>query len=195
MNWSIPSYSVGKLTIGMMHVHIVIQCHSYANSKKLSHMLSIKVDTFPILSVLIPVLPSHLFPFPFSPSTLPILFSNILRPLCHKRLIAIKQWFTPSVVTQNYCVINCSSPPHFSPSDFLSLFPFSSLISSLPFLLPLFCRCMFVGYCCLLITQFPTCYELVHKFRAVDRGEELWGKFLRALRMKRFATNLIGMIT
>ena len=28
MNWFIPSYSVGKLTIRMMHVHIVVQCHS-----------------------------------------------------------------------------------------------------------------------------------------------------------------------
>ena len=28
MNWSIPSYSVGKLTIRMMHVPIVVQCHS-----------------------------------------------------------------------------------------------------------------------------------------------------------------------
>ena len=28
MNWSIDSYSVGKFTIRMIHVHIVIQCHS-----------------------------------------------------------------------------------------------------------------------------------------------------------------------
>ena len=28
MNWSIHSYSGGKLTIIMIHVHIIIQCHS-----------------------------------------------------------------------------------------------------------------------------------------------------------------------
>ena len=35
MNWSIPSYSVGKWTIRMMHVHIVIQCHSQGNTHEL----------------------------------------------------------------------------------------------------------------------------------------------------------------
>ena len=32
MNWSIPSYSAGKLTIRMIHVHIFIHCHPLANS-------------------------------------------------------------------------------------------------------------------------------------------------------------------
>ena len=31
MNWSIPSYSDGKLTIRMIHVHIVIQCNLSMN--------------------------------------------------------------------------------------------------------------------------------------------------------------------
>ena len=35
MNWSIPSYSVGKLTIRMIHVHIVLQCYSQSNMQKL----------------------------------------------------------------------------------------------------------------------------------------------------------------
>ena len=35
MNWSIPSYSGGKLTIRMIHVHIVLQCHSQSNMQKL----------------------------------------------------------------------------------------------------------------------------------------------------------------
>ena len=34
MNWSIPSYSAGKLTIRMMHVDIVKQCHSSANMQE-----------------------------------------------------------------------------------------------------------------------------------------------------------------
>ena len=28
VNWFIPSYSVGKLTITMLHVHIVVHCQS-----------------------------------------------------------------------------------------------------------------------------------------------------------------------
>ena len=45
MNSSIRSYSGGKLTIRRMHVHIVMQCHSFIgkHSKKLSDMLSVKV--------------------------------------------------------------------------------------------------------------------------------------------------------
>ena len=35
MNWPIPSYSVCKLTIRMIHLHIVIQCHSLANMQEL----------------------------------------------------------------------------------------------------------------------------------------------------------------
>ena len=35
MNWSIPSYSGGKLIIRMIHVHLVIQCHSLANMQEL----------------------------------------------------------------------------------------------------------------------------------------------------------------
>ena len=35
MNWSIHSYSAGKLTIRMIHVHFVIQCHSWANTQEL----------------------------------------------------------------------------------------------------------------------------------------------------------------
>ena len=38
MNWSIHSYSVGKLTIRMIHVYIVIQCHSQANTQELVRM-------------------------------------------------------------------------------------------------------------------------------------------------------------
>ena len=43
MNWSIHSYSVGKLTIRMIHVHIVIQCHSGKHARvrmKLGHIPS-----------------------------------------------------------------------------------------------------------------------------------------------------------
>ena len=51
MNWPIPSYSGGKLTIRMIHVHIVIQCHSQANTQELvrisvDHMPSMQIDTF-----------------------------------------------------------------------------------------------------------------------------------------------------
>ena len=35
MNWSIPSYSAGKLTIRIVDVYIVIQCHSQSNMQKL----------------------------------------------------------------------------------------------------------------------------------------------------------------
>ena len=35
MNWPIPSYSAGKLTIRMIHVHIVTQCHSQGNMQEL----------------------------------------------------------------------------------------------------------------------------------------------------------------
>ena len=35
MNWSIQPYSGGKLTIRMIHVHIVIHCHSQSNMQKL----------------------------------------------------------------------------------------------------------------------------------------------------------------
>ena len=44
MNWSIQSYSGGKLTIRMIHVHIVIKCHSLANTQEL---VSISVDHMP----------------------------------------------------------------------------------------------------------------------------------------------------
>ena len=44
MNWSIHSYSGGKLTIRMRHVHIVIQCHSQANTQEL---VRISVDHMP----------------------------------------------------------------------------------------------------------------------------------------------------
>ena len=35
MNWSIHSYSGGKLTIRVIHVHIVLQYHSQSNMQKL----------------------------------------------------------------------------------------------------------------------------------------------------------------
>ena len=51
MNWPIPSYSGGKLTIKMIRVHIVIQCHSDNHariSKKLGPIPSMLVDTFSV---------------------------------------------------------------------------------------------------------------------------------------------------
>ena len=40
MNWPISSYSGGKLTIRMIRVHIVIQCHSLANMQEIEITLS-----------------------------------------------------------------------------------------------------------------------------------------------------------
>ena len=40
MNWSIHSYSVGKLTIRMIHVHTVIQCHSVKHARISIHSYS-----------------------------------------------------------------------------------------------------------------------------------------------------------
>ena len=65
MNWSILSYSAGKLTIRMIDVHIV------------------KLHSVNILSMYICNPPSFLL---LSPITLSVLFSYILQPQCHKRL-------------------------------------------------------------------------------------------------------------
>ena len=68
MNWCILSYSVGKLTIRMIDVHIV-KLHSV---------------NIPSMYIVGKYWPSFLFLL--SAITLSVLFSYLLRPHCHKRL-------------------------------------------------------------------------------------------------------------
>ena len=60
---------------------------------------------------------------------------------------ATKQWFTPNIVPHNQCVINSSSPSHFSLPHFLSLFSFPSFhfFSSFP-PSPLVLICIYDGF-------------------------------------------------
>ena len=69
MNWSILSYSAGKLTIRMIDVHIV-------------KLHSVNIPSMYVVGRYCP--PSFLFLL--SPITLSVLFSYILQPQCHKRL-------------------------------------------------------------------------------------------------------------
>ena len=38
-NWSISFYSGGKLTIRMIQVHIVVQCHSYISKVNVENLI------------------------------------------------------------------------------------------------------------------------------------------------------------
>ena len=77
MNWSIHSYSEGKLTIRMIHVHShtmsLIGKHARV-CMKLGHMPSMWVDTFFVFLFLYPFShPSRLFPSQLSPTSVSIL--------------------------------------------------------------------------------------------------------------------------
>ena len=122
MNWPIPSYSVGKLTVRMIHVHIVVR-YRYCPSSSLFLFSS-------------PILPFFLcLPLPYLFYSLifyvPTVTCDYNSPYIDKQVrYAIQQRFTEH---GNSCVMNSSLASHFFPSHFISFFfPFSHFFSIPP---------------------------------------------------------------
>ena len=96
MNWSIPSYSGGKLTIKMIHVHDVIQCHSQSNMQKLVRNSVSCHQCKYFLHFSSFYLPSPILHFSFPP-----MFRRFLCPAKHFRTQLSQEITIPPVLARN----------------------------------------------------------------------------------------------
>ena len=123
MNWFIPSHSAGKLSIRMIHVHIVID---------------IDIVLHPLSYSPLPSCPFS-FVSHYPPYFILLCFTT---PLLHVIIMSL-YWQTSPICNRtavysehgHLCVINSSLASHFFPSHFISFFfPFSFLLFHSSFL-------------------------------------------------------------